>query len=120
MARRKVAAHAMLVTIPVLADISYSSVLGGYSVSPFCRFIDSFGFEWQAYEVATVRPMSQPPERKVLYFFSRGATRVLSEYPPDWPQLSWADLEDLCAQGRMMHRDGPVNIHPEYHRRSAV
>ena len=80
-------------------------------MSPFCRFIDSFGFEWQAYEVATARPMSRQQEKRVLYFFSRGATRVLSDYPSDWPQLSWVDLEDLCAQGRTVHRDGPVDLH---------
>lgn len=89
-------------------------------VTPFCRFIDSFGFEWQAYEVATGKP-GQQQERRVLYFFSRGATCVLSEYPKDWPQLSWAGLEDLCAQGRAVFRDGPVDLHPGLEsRRSAV
>jgi hypothetical protein len=85
-----------------------------------CRFIDSFGFEWQAHEVAAVR--SAPTrESHVLYFFSRGATRVLREYPADWAQLSWVELEDLCAQGRAVHRDGLIDLHPEFRaRRSAV
>jgi hypothetical protein len=88
-------------------------------VSSSCRFIDSFGFEWQAHEVA-VPKQARERERKVLYFFSRGATRVLSEFPTDWAQLSWADLEDLCAQGRAVHRDGPVDLHPEFRRRTTV
>jgi hypothetical protein len=90
------------------------------SVSSSCRFIDSFGFEWQAHEVAVPR-QSQTREKKVLYFFSRGATRVLNDVPRDWDQLSWADLEDLCAQARAVHRDGRIDLHPELHsRRSAV
>ncbi len=89
-------------------------------MSAFCRFIDSFGFEWQAHEVAVPKPAPRH-EGKVVYFFSRGETRVLSEYPRDWEQLQWADLEDLCAQGRSVRRDGPVDMHPEFHsRRNAV
>ena len=89
-------------------------------MSSSCRFIDSFGFEWQAHEVAVAKAVRQQAQ-KVLYFFSRGATRVLSEFPSDWALLSWAELEDLCAQGRAVHRDGPVDLHPEFRsRRTAV
>lgn len=85
-----------------------------------CRFIDSFGFEWQAHEVAAPKQARQR-QTNALYFFSRGATRVLSDYPKDWPQLSWAELEDLCALGRSVHRDGLVDLHPDFDsRRSAV
>jgi hypothetical protein len=85
-------------------------------VSSSCRFIDSFGFEWQAHEVAVPKQTRQR-EQKVLYFFSRGATRVLNEFPAEWSILSWADLEDLCAQARAVHRDGPVDLHPEFRSR---
>ncbi|MEW5916635.1 MAG: hypothetical protein AB1762_09525 [Gemmatimonadota bacterium] len=89
-------------------------------MSSSCRFIDSFGFEWQAHEVAAMRAASTG-ESHVLYFFSRGATRVLSEYPADWAQRSWAELEDLCARGRAVHRDGLIDLHPDFRaRRSAV
>lgn len=86
-------------------------------MSAFCRFIDSFGFEWQAYEV--LDPKSAPQDaRRVLYFFSRGATRVLDAFPRDWENLSWAELEDLCAQGRAVYRDGFVDVHPGFHTRA--
>jgi len=55
-----------------------------------------------------------------LYFFSRGATRVLHEYPTNWTELSWAELEDLCAQARAVHRDGRIDLHPEFNRRTTV
>ncbi|MGQ0642220.1 MAG: hypothetical protein ACT4P6_15840 [Gemmatimonadaceae bacterium] len=84
-----------------------------------CRFIDSFGFEWQAHEVAAPKQGRKQPS--ALYFFARGATRVLSDYPKNWAQLSWAELEDLCAMGRSVHRDGRVDVHPDFaSRRSAV
>jgi hypothetical protein len=85
-------------------------------VSAFCRFIDSFGFEWQAYEVLTPKSASLDAGR-VLYFFSRGATRALDAFPRDWENLPWADLEDLCAQGRAVYRDGMVDVHPSFHSR---
>lgn len=87
-------------------------------VSLSCRFIDSFGFEWQAHEVAV--PKTARQTARVLYFFSRGATRVLDDYPADWARFSWADLEDLCAQARAVHRDGMVDLHPEFRSRRAV
>ena len=86
-------------------------------MSAFCRFIDSFGFEWQAYEVLIPKSAAQNA-RRVLYFFSRGATRALDAFPRDWSNLSWADLEDLCAQGRAVYRDGLVDVHPSFHTRA--
>ncbi len=85
-------------------------------MSAFCRFIDSFGFEWQAYEVAVPRPAPQN-DRRVLYFFSRGATRALEDFPRDWENLSWAELEDLCAAARAMYH-GLVEVHPGFHARA--
>lgn len=82
-------------------------------MSAFCRFIDSFGFEWQAYEVLIPKSARQDA-RSVLYFFSRGTTRALDAFPRDWSNLSWADLEDLCAQGRAVYRDGLVDVHPSF------
>ena len=90
-----------------------TSILSEVSLSPSCRFIDSFGFEWQAHEVAVPRPAPQQ-EKRALYFFSRGATRVLTDFPGDWPELTWAELEDLCARGRAVHRDGVVDVHPQF------
>lgn len=86
-------------------------------MSAFCRFIDSFGFEWQAYEVAVPRPAPHS-DRRVLYFFSRGSTRALEDFPRQWENLSWAELEDLCAQGRAIHSDGLVEMHPGLHARA--
>jgi hypothetical protein len=87
-------------------------------VSSSCRFIDSFGFEWQAHEVAVLKPAPDRP-KSVLYFFSRGATRAVGEYPSNWARLSWAELEDLCARGRAMHQDGLVDLHPEFRSRAS-
>lgn len=83
-------------------------------MSEFCRFIDSFGFEWQAHEVAA--PRSAACEKRVLYFFSRGATRAVDSFPSEWSRLSWAELEDLCARGRAVHSDGRIDLHPELSR----
>lgn len=80
-------------------------------MTTLCRFIDSFGFEWRAHEV-TASKRGPGDRKRSLYFFSRGATRVLDEFPSDWRRLSWADLEDLCARGRALHSDGPVDLHP--------
>ena len=88
-------------------------------MSAYCRFIDSFGFEWQAHQVTVPKPAPQR-EKNVLYFFSRGETRVLDEVPRNWEALTWAELEDLCARGRSVHRDGRIDLHPELARRSAV
>jgi len=87
-------------------------------VSSFCRFIDSFGFEWQAHEVAVPKQAQQ--EKKVLYFFSRGEARVLNDFPHNWAERSWTELEDLCAAGRSVRRDGPVDMHPEFHSRPSA
>lgn len=74
-------------------------------------FIDSFGFSWQAWEVGSEDGPRNPggvprdDERRRLYFFSRGMTRVLSPYPPDWHLASWAELEDLCASAMVLGAD---------------
>lgn len=85
-------------------------------MSAFCRFIDSFGFEWQAYEVLDPKTAAKDA-RRVLYFFSRGAARALDDFPADWETLSWAELEDLCAQGRAVYRDGFADVHPAFQTR---
>ena len=84
------------------------------------QFIDSFGFSWQVCEIGRQsRPAS--PEQSgragavgALYFFCRGATRVLTQYPREWRGLSWAELEDLCASAAVLGTDGAtaVLIHP--------
>ena len=74
-------------------------------------FIDSFGFSWQAWEVGSAdEPRSSGENsgdggRRRLYFFSRGMTRVLVQYPSDWHLASWAELEDLCARALVLGAD---------------
>jgi hypothetical protein len=100
---------ARVLAIPIVA---WNDIASEAHVSLSCRFIDSFGFEWQAHEVA-VAPHAQRGE-KSLYFFSRGATRVLSSFPADWSHRSWTELEDLCARARDVHRDGRADLHPDF------
>jgi hypothetical protein len=69
------------------------------------QFIDSSGFAWQVWEI--IRSADDHPERAGhwLYFFSRGTTRVTSEFPATWGDLSWDALEDLCARSRVLGAD---------------
>ncbi|MFN8571159.1 MAG: hypothetical protein U0132_03820 [Gemmatimonadaceae bacterium] len=66
-------------------------------------FVDSFGFHWQVLEIAPVELSEQPaaaphqPHGGWLYFLSRGATRVLDDYPREWMDGDWSALESLCA-----------------------
>jgi hypothetical protein len=74
------------------------------------RFTDSFGFQWQVVEIegdATVAVDRGAARRGWLYFFSRGATRVLRDYPVGWRELAWSELEQLCAQGVVVGSDRP-------------
>ena len=76
-------------------------------------FTDSFGFHWQVIEIepeANVAVDRGGGLRGWLYFFSRGATRVLRDYPAQWRDLTWSELEDLCARGVERGSDRPGRL----------
>lgn len=71
------------------------------------KFVDSFGFSWQVWEIvpdpAAGSPEApSPADTGWLYFFSRGTTRRLVTYPSDWSARSWSDLEDLCMHAEVL------------------
>ena len=71
------------------------------------RFVDSYGFAWQALEIAReLSALDSPPAADSwLYFLSRGTTRRLRAYPREWSAMSWADLEDLCTRAEVVGAD---------------
>jgi len=71
------------------------------------QFVDSFGFSWQALEIArdVVVRNAQVTADNWLYFLSRGTTRRLKAYPREWASLSWSDLEDLCSRAEVVGTD---------------
>jgi hypothetical protein len=75
-------------------------------------FIDSFGYSWQAWEVGredsprTDGALGGHEVGGRLYFFCRGTTRVLKDFPADWQRATWAELEDLCARAAILGADG--------------
>jgi hypothetical protein len=71
------------------------------------QFVDSFGFSWQALEIArdVIVRNAQVTTDNWLYFLSRGTTRRLQGYPRDWASLSWSDLEDLCSRAEVVGTD---------------
>ena len=71
------------------------------------QFLDSFGFSWQALEIAReVTALSAPKAADSwLYFLSRGTTRRLRSYPRDWASMGWSDLEDLCSRAEVVGTD---------------
>jgi hypothetical protein len=68
------------------------------------KFVDSFGFSWQVWEIAPEVPPAASADHAPgwLYFFSRGTTRRLHAYPSDWFGRNWADLEDLCGSAEVL------------------
>ena len=71
------------------------------------QFVDSFGFSWQAVEIAREATALENPGTvdSWLYFLSRGTTRRLRTFPSDWTQLAWTDLEDLCTRAEVVGTD---------------
>lgn len=71
------------------------------------QFLDSFGFSWQALEIArdATALSTQRASDSWLYFLSRGTTRRLRSYPRDWASMSWSDLEDLCSRAEVIGTD---------------
>jgi hypothetical protein len=89
------------------------------------HFVDSFGFSWEAVEIA--REVSRAdlpiPGDRWLYFLSRGTTRRLRAYPRDWTSLEWTDLEDLCTRAEVLGTDAgsrPVRAFSEPRRAAAA
>lgn len=82
------------------------------------RFIDRFGFSWQVCELwAAVGVGRRPQLADVdattggwLYFFSRGTTLVLRDYPAGWEELSWPDLETLRERAQVLGSDTTIRI----------
>ena len=70
------------------------------------RFVDSYGFSWQALEITRDWPADDPAASDGwLYFLSRGTTRRLRGYRRDWESLDWAGLEDLCIAAEVVGAD---------------
>jgi hypothetical protein len=72
------------------------------------RFIDSYGFGWSVAELpeqARPRAQSRSDSAGSLYFFSGVSTYVLREYPGQWQELSWPELESLLARSACLKRD---------------
>ena len=70
------------------------------------QFVDSFGFAWQALEIAREPARAEAaPADSWLYFLSRGTTRRLRAYPGDWATSSWTELEDLCTRAEVVGTD---------------
>lgn len=88
------------------------------------RFTDRLGFAWQVCEL--VRELSSPPQTPGavqradaplpdegwLYFFSRGTTLVLRDYPRDWSECSWRELEALRERARVLGSDTTIRLAP--------
>jgi hypothetical protein len=73
------------------------------------RFIDSRGFAWQVSEV----PLADGRAGQGwLYFFSRGSTRVLRDYPSNWGGLSWKEIETLRDRGAELSSDVTRAVRP--------
>jgi hypothetical protein len=81
------------------------------------RFVDSFGFHWDVVEIDGEQGpgnvagdlMARPGTQGWLYFMSRGWTRVIRNYPADWRNLDWVELEDLCADALALSDDALVH-----------
>lgn len=90
------------------------------------RFIDRYGFSWQVCELWSAVPAAgpgvladvAPASRGWLYFFSRGTTLVLREYPEGWDELGWQELEALRERARVLGSDTAIRI-PRHERREA-
>jgi hypothetical protein len=77
-------------------------------VTDTARFIDSFGFQWQVIELRPSTPHVGLADRWQpgwLYFCSRGSTLVLREYPRDWSDLEWQELDALRRRAKVLSSD---------------
>jgi hypothetical protein len=83
------------------------------------RFIDRYGFSWQVCELWS--PVERGLARGLadgaptgndgwLYFFSRGTTLVLRDYPPAWDELGWMELERLLERAQVLGSDTTIRL----------
>ena len=86
------------------------------------RFLDAFGFAWHVTEL----PSKLADLPGSLYFFARGNTLRLREYPTHWEDMSWRELEALRTRAEVLSSDLtrpltrpaiPNSIVPERHHR---
>ncbi|MBC7897861.1 MAG: hypothetical protein H7066_20745 [Cytophagaceae bacterium] len=66
------------------------------------RFLDAFGFAWHVTELPSNGVADLPGN---LYFFSRGNTLRLRDYPAHWDDLSWRELESLRVRADVLSSD---------------
>ena len=71
-------------------------------MSSSIRFLDAYGFAWQAVEVG---PADVTTDSGNLYFFSGGSTRRLERYPRDWSAYGWEELELLRRRATVLSAD---------------
>jgi hypothetical protein len=83
------------------------------------RFTDRYGFTWQVCELwsaadrGNVRQAADGPplgNDGWLYFFSRGTTLVLRDYPAAWEDLGPMDLERLLESARVLGSDTTIRL----------
>jgi len=91
------------------------------------RFIDRHGFSWQVCELWSTVPAPRTylgdapsPSRGWLYFFSRGTTLVLREYPTGWDELTWLELEQLRERAEVLGCDTAIRLPARERRESAL
>jgi len=83
------------------------------------RFIDRYGFSWQVCELWS--PVDREGKRHPadaapaggdgwLYFFSRGTTLVLRDYPAAWDELGWMELERLLERAQVLGSDTAIRL----------
>lgn len=88
------------------------------------RFTDRYGFSWQVCELPHAReemspalaaradPPADAPARDAgeLYFFARGTTLVLRDYPREWSEMTPRELEQLRGGARILGIDATTPI----------
>ena len=68
------------------------------------EFVDAEGYRWRVNAV----PIAERGEGTAavsLYFFSRRGVRRLDDVPAHWRELSWGELERLCARALLLAGD---------------
>lgn len=86
------------------------------------RFMDAYGFAWQVCEIGPAGyrladvpadvggPRAEASSRGLLYFFSRGTTLTLRDYPANWDELSWTELDVLRGRAEVLGSDTPIRL----------
>ena len=65
------------------------------------RFLDAFGFAWHVTELPS--KLADLPGN--LSYFSRGNTLRLRDYPAQWEDMTWRELEALRARAEVLSSD---------------